>query len=88
MYHSLINVIGKLPLETKIFCGHGISFFTFYILIITIEYTVKNLEFASSIEPTNEAITAKLGWAKEQRKKELPTVPSTGRKSFDIIFNM
>jgi glyoxylase-like metal-dependent hydrolase (beta-lactamase superfamily II) len=31
MYHSLVDVLSKLPPETKVYCGH--------------EYTVANLEF-------------------------------------------
>jgi hydroxyacylglutathione hydrolase len=44
MYESLINRIGKLPLDTSIYCGH--------------EYTSKNFDFALSIEPSNNAIKA------------------------------
>lgn len=42
MYHALIEVVAKLPQETKVYCGH--------------EYTQKNLEFAQTIEPKNSAI--------------------------------
>ncbi|MBA0571572.1 hypothetical protein Golob_001956, partial [Gossypium lobatum] len=40
-------------------------------------YTVKNLEFASTVEPKNARIQQKLAWANGQRKAGLPTIPST-----------
>lgn len=45
--------------------------------LFNLQYTVKNLQFASTIEPENQRIAEKLGWAKQQRIKGLPTVPST-----------
>ncbi|KAK3246545.1 hypothetical protein CYMTET_43923 [Cymbomonas tetramitiformis] len=60
---SLIEVLGSLPPDTKVYCGH--------------EYTVKNLTFAVTAEPGNPAVQAKLDWAKQQVSKGLPTVPST-----------
>lgn len=41
------------------------------------QYTVKNLEFAFSVEPNNEKIQQKLSWARQQRQADLPTIPST-----------
>jgi len=55
--------LDALPEDTKIYCGH--------------EYTVKNLEFAHMLEPTNGAIADKLAWAKARRAQGQPTVPST-----------
>lgn len=63
MDRALNDVLGSLPSETKIYCGH--------------EYTVNNLKFALSVEPTNENIRKKLVWAQEQRKAGNCTVPST-----------
>jgi len=63
MYHALIEVVASLPLTTHIFCGH--------------EYTVKNLQFALTVEPNNKAVKDKLEWATKQRAQNLSTVPST-----------
>ncbi|CAB0019289.1 unnamed protein product [Nesidiocoris tenuis] len=63
MYTALIEKLGKLPDDTKVYCGH--------------EYTCANLKFAETVEPTNEAIKEKLEWAEELRSENQPTVPST-----------
>ncbi|CAL8305766.1 unnamed protein product [Merluccius merluccius] len=63
MYKALIEILGKLPPETRVYCGH--------------EYTVSNLKFARHVEPDNEDILKKLEWAKEQCSNGEPTVPST-----------
>jgi len=55
--------IAALPKDTEIYCGH--------------EYTVKNLQFAKTIEPQNTAILKKLEWATDQRTNNLSTIPST-----------
>ncbi len=44
MEESLLDVLGALPDDTKVYCGH--------------EYTKSNLLFAQSIEPENQAIQA------------------------------
>lgn len=41
------------------------------------QYTVKNLQFALTVEPDNVRISQKLSWAEQKRKTALPTVPST-----------
>jgi len=71
MYHALCKVVAGLPDTTEIYCGH--------------EYTVKNLEFAITVEPNNKELKEKLAWAKNQRADNLSTVPSTvaGEKSFN-----
>lgn len=46
-------------------------------MVWCLQYTVKNLQFAQSVEPENEKIGKKLSWAQQQRKANLPTVPST-----------
>ncbi|TPX61062.1 hydroxyacylglutathione hydrolase [Powellomyces hirtus] len=48
MYNSLHNVLGKLPDDTAVYCGH--------------EYTKSNLKFAAHVEPSNPAIHSKLDW--------------------------
>lgn len=58
-----LEKLADLPKETIICCGH--------------EYTVSNLEFAASVEPDNSTLLKKLNWAREQRKNEKFTVPST-----------
>ncbi|CAL5343774.1 unnamed protein product [Camellia sinensis] len=63
MYQSLCVTLGSLPNPTRVYCGH--------------EYTVKNLQFALTVEPENAKIAQKLSWAQHQRQAGLPTVPST-----------
>lgn len=63
MYQSLCTTLGSLPKPTRVYCGH--------------EYTVKNLQFASTVEPDNVRVSQKLSWAEQKRKAGLPTVPST-----------
>ncbi|CAL8467039.1 g6575 [Coccomyxa elongata] len=63
MYHSLIDVLSHLPGDVKVWCGH--------------EYTVQNLKFAAAADKDNKAVLDKLEWAKAQREKGLPTIPST-----------
>ena len=55
--------LSELPDQTKVYFGH--------------EYTVKNLEFAVSLEPKNKVIADKLAWARARRRENLPTVPTT-----------
>ena len=42
-----------------------------------LQYTQKNLEFALTLEPKNEALLKKMEWVMEQRKQKKATVPST-----------
>lgn len=63
MYQSLCVTLGSLPKPTRVYCGH--------------EYTVKNLQFAHTVEPDNERIKLKLAWAQHQRQAGLATIPST-----------
>ncbi|XP_031836961.1 hydroxyacylglutathione hydrolase, mitochondrial isoform X1 [Nomia melanderi] len=63
MYKALIQVLGSLPDETKVYCGH--------------EYTDNNLKFGKYVEPQNEAINEKIQSVCIQRKEFCPTVPST-----------
>ncbi|XP_059407254.1 hydroxyacylglutathione hydrolase, mitochondrial-like isoform X2 [Carassius carassius] len=68
MYKNLIDVLGRLPPETRVYCGH--------------EYTINNLKFARHVEPNNEAILKKLSWAKEKYDNGEPTIPSTVAEEF------
>lgn len=63
MYTALVEILGSLPGNTKVYCGH--------------EYTVANLKFAKVVEPNNRAIIDKLASAETLRAKNEPTVPST-----------
>lgn len=63
MYEALIKILGSLPDDTKVYCGH--------------EYTENNLKFGKHVEPQNNAIDCKISWAREQRRANKPTVPST-----------
>uniref|UniRef100_A0A803P0V0 hydroxyacylglutathione hydrolase n=1 Tax=Cannabis sativa TaxID=3483 RepID=A0A803P0V0_CANSA len=63
MHQSLCVTLASLPKPTRVYCGH--------------EYTVKNLQFAVTVEPENVKIQQKLSWAQQQRKAGLPTIPST-----------
>ena len=62
MWHSLEKVMA-LPDDTQIYCGH--------------EYTLKNLQFALTIEPHNEAVKKRLEEVKTCVGEGRPTVPST-----------
>ncbi|CAI0457333.1 unnamed protein product [Linum tenue] len=63
MHDSLCVTLASLPKPTQVYCGH--------------EYTVKNLQFAQTVEPDNAKIKQKLSWAQQQRQAGLPTIPST-----------
>lgn len=61
MSHSLLR-LGALPPETLVYCAH--------------EYTLGNLGFAKLVEPSNEALMARLAQTHELRKKHKATVPA------------
>eukprot|EP00123_Amoebidium_parasiticum_P003786 comp15101_c0_seq1/m.11752 comp15101_c0_seq1/g.11752 ORF comp15101_c0_seq1/g.11752 comp15101_c0_seq1/m.11752 type:complete len:318 (-) comp15101_c0_seq1:78-1031(-) len=63
MHENLIGKLSRLPLQTKVYCGH--------------EYTLSNLAFAKTVEPKNPELLQKIEWAAEQRKNGLSTVPTT-----------
>lgn len=48
------------------------------------EYTKTNLRFAQEIEPNNEKVADVLEIVRDQRSKDLPTLPSTISKEKDI----
>jgi hydroxyacylglutathione hydrolase len=53
MYSALVEKLGRLPGDTRVYCGH--------------EYTVGNLRFAAHVEPDNEAVRRALAAAEERR---------------------
>jgi hydroxyacylglutathione hydrolase len=55
--------LASLPDDTRVYCGH--------------EYTLKNLQFASELEPGNQALADKLTRVRALRDRQQPTVPST-----------
>ena len=62
LYGSL-KKISALPPTTKIYCGH--------------EYTLRNLEFAKSIEPDNRAIDERIASVRMLLDNGQPSGPST-----------
>lgn len=61
MLHALQRLAALNP-QTKVYCGH--------------EYTVHNLRFASLVEPSNQAIIARLQQAEQLQENDMPTVPA------------
>ena len=62
MFESL-NKLKKLPLDTKIYCGH--------------EYTLKNSMFCKKHEENNKNLKKKIIEIEHKLKNNLPTIPST-----------
>ena len=63
---TMLESLGKLaalPERTQVYCGH--------------EYTEKNLRFALTLEPGNQALKAKYERVREMRAQGRWTVPST-----------
>jgi hydroxyacylglutathione hydrolase len=58
-----LKKLAALPDDTKVYCGH--------------EYTEKNLRFAMTLEPNNQAIKTKHEWARKVTSEGAHTVPST-----------
>eukprot|EP00730_Choanoeca_flexa_P017382 TRINITY_DN8363_c0_g1_i2.p1 TRINITY_DN8363_c0_g1~~TRINITY_DN8363_c0_g1_i2.p1 ORF type:complete len:260 (+),score=53.73 TRINITY_DN8363_c0_g1_i2:136-915(+) len=69
MYTALVTKICQLPEDTKLYVGH--------------EYTVKNLQYAITVEPDNVALQQRLAWAQQQREQGQPTVPTTVKDELD-----
>lgn len=63
MFESLNQKLAQLPDQTLVYCGH--------------EYTVNNLSFAASLEPSNQAIAQKLENVLARTGRGEPSVPST-----------
>ena len=58
-----LSRFSNLPETTRMYCGH--------------EYTEANLRFALTVEPDNADTRAHRDWARTQRTRDLPTMPST-----------
>ena len=58
-----LNFIKKLPMDTKIFCGH--------------EYTKKNLDFCIKYEINNSKLAERKEWIISRLDQKLPTIPTT-----------
>ena len=61
--HASMAKLATLPPETAVYVGH--------------EYTVKNLQFAIDVDPTNVEVQRKIVWAQEARARGEFTVPSS-----------
>jgi hydroxyacylglutathione hydrolase len=61
--HDSLTQLAALPPETRVCCAH--------------EYTLSNLRFARHVEPGNAALRAHEAWARVQRERGEPTLPST-----------
>ncbi|XP_045318345.1 hydroxyacylglutathione hydrolase, mitochondrial isoform X5 [Leopardus geoffroyi] len=68
MYKALLEILGRLPPDTRVYCGH--------------EYTINNLKFARHVEPNNTAIQEKLAWAKEVEKEFSGGVNTGGSREY------
>ena len=55
MYTALVEKLGRLPGETRVYCGH--------------EYTLNNLRFAAHVEPDNEPVRRALARAQQVRSR-------------------
>ena len=62
MYESL-NKFKKLPLDTKIYCGH--------------EYTLQNSKFCIEQDPSNQNLINKILDINKKISKGMPTLPTT-----------
>lgn len=70
LYTSIVEVIGALPPDTQAYVGH--------------EYTIKNLEFAVTVDRENQDLQNMLKWAQSQRLERKFTVPSSLRNEWLI----
>lgn len=60
---SSLNRLKALPDTTRIYCGH--------------EYTLKNLQFALTVEPNNSAIKEQIKWVSLRLEEQQCSLPST-----------
>jgi len=58
MYRALVEKLGQLPGDTRVFCGH--------------EYTAGNLRFAAHVEPENAAVKAAVARVTKIRANAAP----------------
>jgi hydroxyacylglutathione hydrolase len=63
MMWTSLSKLAKLPGDTRIYCGH--------------EYTQNNGRFALTLEPSNDALKARMRDVDAARAKGAPTIPST-----------
>jgi hydroxyacylglutathione hydrolase len=63
MHRSLCDVLAPLGAEVRVYCGH--------------EYTIANLQFAQTVEPTNGDVTERLARARAARERGEPTMGET-----------
>ena len=68
MFDSL-NKFKKLPLDTKIFCGH--------------EYTMQNSKFCLTHDSNNQKLKKKIIEIKKKLINNLPTIPSTIKEELE-----
>lgn len=69
MYQSLAK-LSALPDETVVYCTH--------------EYTMANIAFALAVEPNNQDLQNYQEWAKQQRKNNMPTLPSSIQRELAV----
>jgi hydroxyacylglutathione hydrolase len=69
MFDSLAKLTA-LPANTAVYCTH--------------EYTMANIAFAEAVEPNNQALVTYKQWAKQQREKNIPTLPSSIQKELAV----
>ena len=65
---SSLEKIKKLPIKTKIYCGH--------------EYTLQNSKFCIKYDNKNQSLIKKIKDINEKLKKNEPTIPSTLEDEF------
>lgn len=70
MMKDSLAKLRSLPGDTKLWCGH--------------EYTVKNLEYAATVEPTSQAIADALAEARAAREAGRFTVPGRLARELEI----
>lgn len=63
MYRNLVEILGELPGNTRVYCGH--------------EYTLQNLKFAKHVDPNNPDVIAMIKDSEAKRAAGKPTVPTT-----------
>ncbi|GAC1621736.1 MAG: hydroxyacylglutathione hydrolase [Nevskia sp.] len=61
--HASLSKLAALPARTAVYCAH--------------EYTLGNLDFATTVEPGNAALAAEVQRVRALRAQGLPSVPST-----------
>jgi len=60
--HESLTRFAQLPINTRIYCAH--------------EYTLANLQFALTMEPSNQALQNRIVVCQNLRHKNRPTLPS------------